>query len=277
MNLSPYLFLLLFLFALGPLTAEAQLFQKIWKKENGPRISCQTRWDYSISEAGKPGTRYRAAVRHYNELGKPSSWVRFDEAGNPQIKYDYRYKDTSVKRVWYTDSGEMHSDYLEEYNDKGQLIYYTRYTPSGLVLDRRTFEYDAQGRKISEKYLNQELQPIFINTFSYDDKHHIVKEYYDDLINDEQYVAIIQHNVNWAPLSYTRYETSGPIDQKVIYKQDEQGRIVGTETYNEGKILSSRSSYTYNKQGMLDSFSLFILEKGEERLVERSEYEYEYF
>lgn len=269
--------LLLCIGLLMALPSQAQLLKKVWKKHKEPQISCQTRWDYNISESGKPGIRYRAAVRHYNELGKPSSWVRFDEDGNPQIKYDYRYKDTSVKRVWYTPSGEVRSDYVEQYNKQGQLIRYTRYTKSGSVLDRRTFEYDAEGRKIREEYLNEALEPIFVNTFSYDDKRYVVKEHYNDLINDESYVAIIQHNIDWKPLSYTRYKASGPVDQKVLYKQDEYGRIINTETYKEGKILSSRNSYTYDSTGMLDSFSLFIIEDGEERLVERSEYEYEYF
>lgn len=269
-------FLLSFCF-LNTASAQLAFLKKLRVKHEESQISCQTRWDYSISESGKPGMRYRAAVRRYNESGKPSSWIRFDEDGNPQIKYGYRYKDTSVKRVWYTAAGEMRSDYVEEYNAQQQLVRYTRFNKSGAILDRRSFEYDEQGRKIREEYFNGNLRPIFVNTFVYDDKRFVVKEYYNDLQTKEEYVAIIQHDINWTPTSYTRYKTSGPVDQKVVYLQDREGRIVGTETYKEGTSLSSRSSYTYNRQGMLDSFSLFIIENGEEKLVERSEYEYEYF
>lgn len=192
---------------------------------------------------------------YYNSNGDEVLFCRYGEDGDLVHSEYYEYDDQNrlvTMEMWSRDSYQDSSFSAYEYNDDGSiaLIHYGK--ASGYISSTTVFEYDEQGRVISEiNNVPDGKHPNFKYEYTYNEDGSYTKCYLGWNMFDNE----LENNTeNYTHFNADGFKTEfypGSMENKYYYyTYDENGRLIEDQDY-KGKTLKGYTVYTYDENGRL--------------------------
>ncbi|BDS14132.1 hypothetical protein AsAng_0049040 [Aureispira anguillae] len=247
----------------------------LWAQSNPSKtvkkIQSEVCWNYPIQNNLPTKEGYRSIKTEFNSLGKKIKMTAYQAEGSVAYEYFFEYKERSRESYWLMPTGEKIKSEIENYNQDGAILSRIRFNTDGSLLDKQTFDYE-KGRKVKEVYWDNKGQKIYGIEYSYQEGQNAIREIYTNYLTQEQTIGAIELGGHALPTSYREYKSSGPIVRSIIYKRDEQGRILSKKTYSPNNHLEEKEIYEYKEGETI--CSVYI--DGGKKMVEQVVYRYTY-
>ena len=192
---------------------------------------------------------------YYNSNGDEVLFCRYGEDGDLVHSEYYEYDDQNrliTMEMWSRDSYQDSSFSAYEYNSDGNisLIHYGK--ASGYISSTTVFEYDDQGKLISEtntapdgEHPNFKYEYIYNDDGSYKKCYLGWNSFENELMNNSENYTL--YDANGLEIEFY----PGSMENKyVYYSYDENGRMIEYQDY-KGKTLKGYTVYTYDENGRL--------------------------
>lgn len=208
-------------------------------------------WYYAIFDNQVAEENVKIAALDYHK-GKLEKWSVFDKDGN--LDYAYLYdndlSNNQIKRFLEKANQKANLDYIETFNKLQQLTERSIYNSQGEIIEKKVWEYNALGQKISEKtyqvsdkkelQLNYEIQyEIITDLNAIIESHHNYSTYLKHQI-------AIQYNALNLPVEEAYYQATGELIQKIVYNYDQQNRLIEKLIYPNGVHMQIKETYVYS-------------------------------
>lgn len=208
-------------------------------------------WYYAIFDNQVAEENVQIADLQYHN-GKLEKWSVFDKDGklNYTYLYDHDLSNNQIKRFIENDSQKARLDYIETFNRLQQLTQREVYNSLGQVIEKKIWQYNGLGQKISEKTLqlsdkkelelNYEIQYEIITDLN------SVIESHNNHSNYMKHQIAIQYNTDNLPIEECYYQSTGELIQKIIYVYDQQSRLIEKLIYPNGVNMQIKETYVYS-------------------------------
>jgi hypothetical protein len=148
-----------------------------------------------------------------------------------------------------------------EYNSKGAIISQSSYTSDGLLVEKMAFEYDEQGRIITQYYFTESDEPSEVVEYLRNDKGLLIKDvkkYLDGSFDTSTYLYDDQERLT----EKITVDDDGMTDlhEKFLWKDKLLLKHEATDA--EGNIISSEE-FKYDDKGNVIEHTLMDEETGE--------------
>ncbi|MBW6478851.1 MAG: hypothetical protein K0B37_05425 [Bacteroidales bacterium] len=209
----------------------------------------------------------------YNEDGKVTSEKQYDSQGGLVQDYLYTYNDRGylIEEKLQESDGfvAIHKSY--EFDDNGKLIKEFRHYMDE-SFDTVLFHYDENGKLIKKETFDPDNDLESTEEFSYDGDHisrHVVTDADGDILSEkkiaydedgntietEEFDGSVGESVKTVNEYYASgnkkevltYNSSGQLVEKVILKEDAQGRIA--QVVEESTTKKNTINFTYDASG----------------------------
>lgn len=192
---------------------------------------------------------------YFDSNGNKVLFIRYDKDGDV-VRTEYKIYDEQGRLIkeenWSRDSYHDSGFRVFEYNDDGSIALWYAGKASGYITDTNVFEYDEQGRLISElDTLTESGYPNFKYEYAYNDDGSFNKYYLGWLSSDNEFKnSAEQYKLYNADGLLIEDYTGTLSNEYTYYSYDEYGRLIGDEDYR-GKKFNGNSVYTYDEEGRL--------------------------
>jgi hypothetical protein len=265
--------------------AQAQLGKKIkriFKKEKPvptpPKpqryLRFETQWSYPVHNNRPAEQGNKIAEVQYDSLGRKQWALGFNTKGDTQSHYRFEHLDSLQKmRKYLVAAGQSHLELEESYFEKNKLSSQVYYKSNGQLLHRLLYDYDTKGRLYQILHFDEKNQKTYSVVRAYHEYQPSYMEYYEDFANNERYEVATDYDSLRNPLQSIRYKASGDLVDKVVFKYDEQGRLLSRSIYKGENKLDIQEIYTYMDDQKMAK-ALYLGDKNE--LLEYTVYVYQY-
>lgn len=191
---------------------------------------------------------------YYNSNGDLVLFCRYGEEGDLVHSEYYEYDDQNnllVMQMWSRDSYQDSSFKAYDYNDDGSIAAFHYGKASGYISSTTVFEYDDQGRLISETgTVTDNDEPSYKYEYTYNDDGSYTKIYLGRNLDGELANSSEGYDLYNADGLHTEYYTGPLSNDYTYYTYDENGRLIGDEDYS-GSLFKGNTVYTYDEEGRM--------------------------
>lgn len=145
-----------------------------------------------------------------------------------------------------------------EYDEAGNIVLSIKYDESGNIIEKSTFTYDDENRKLTEKQYLSEEEIAESHRFIYDENGKLT-EINTDYAEGYSSTRKIQYNPEANERIELEIDEDGEIEEKHVFKYHEtHGKLTERAEYDDRDKLVQKTLFTYDEKG---------------RVIEQAEYE----
>ncbi|MBB6481929.1 hypothetical protein [Spirochaeta isovalerica] len=219
----------------------------------------------SYSETGKVSsiensgayTAYSLSRYNYDESDYLVSIVTSDKEGKVLNRADYTNDSRGNPVEWISSTGRASQDihFLVEYDDKDRVVKTTEVDPSGEPIYYSISEYDEEGNELSYTIYSPEglIDQQLINTYA---EGFLVQSDILDEKGTVLYSTVYELNDRGQPVLISNYNQYGDRSDYTEVLYDEQGNERERAVYNYENDLTEKTVKEYDEQG--NNISLII-------------------
>ena len=244
--------------------------------EDDKTLRTESVWMYPI-EAGKSTAEpYLSAKYFYDREGRLLRSTAYGTDAAIHHEYYYRYRNNRRERYFKLKDGDEFVDQVETYNAEEQLLSRINYNHQGQIENKLTVEYDAQGQKVKEHYLEHQegtMKSIYTKQYYYNTKNKaVVGGRYDHHIQNIHHKLALSMQGERVE-AYRVYSDKGPLLQTTKFVYSPQGRLLSKALFAQDDELSMAWEYRYEGGKMYAS----VYESDSRELVQHVLHQYEYY
>lgn len=169
----------------------------------------------------------------------------YDEEGNLKWFHIYEYDKKQTISVTTYDASGAQTGYWDgyRYGEEGRLLNSMAYTiDDGTVCATVESFYDAQGRVTQENHFELGGSLLGCNIHEYDDAGRLIRINYRDAEGNLQAESHYAFDGDRCT-GYTQYDANGAILNRIEYRFDKQGKVIGNIAYGpDGELLWEQTS-----------------------------------
>jgi len=197
-------------------------------------------------------------IHVYDKSGRTIKLLR--KSGNDVVFWDhYIYapngKVAERHRYWKNEKTPSFKEYIK-YNANANPISVICYDAEGIVVLKKLYKYDSQGREIEYSFMSTEEGDDlpYKEYHKYDSRGNLIEESTGDMqgnIKNKHTYKYDTYRRKIEDVHYRKWGNEAPSTTKTTYKYDSNNNVIEEVEYNDKGVMSSRTVHKYNSNNKL--------------------------